>query len=43
MAAMDVESSPAPCNLFLPVPQALVSELVSEAVGQGRLFPEILT
>lgn len=43
MAAMNVESSPASCNLFLPVPQALVSELVSEAVDLGRLFPEILT
>ena len=42
MADSNVPPSPSGDNLFLPVPQVLLSELISEGVELGRGYPAIL-
>jgi len=42
MAATNVGPPVLDCNLFLPVPQATVGELIAETLDLRRRFPEIL-
>ena len=42
MAEMNVEQVGSQGNLFLPVSDAMLAEVIDEARKMGRLFPEIL-